>query len=140
MSYKYVNGCFEVTTDIRNGFKRFHSMNAQHAMFTIDDDKIPRWIVYQFVSYATNVIQVVKDMKYETFVVSCNGNPFGYSRSTSRQITRWINERWFFPFTSDDIRFAYNECIPITPDISTFNYDNVTIDFHSSTTFHNVWR
>lgn len=140
MSYKYVNGCYEVTTDIRDGFKRFHSMKAQESMFVINDDNDARFEVWQFVSYATDIMQVVHDLDYDTWVVSCNGNPFSYSPSTSRQVSRWIRENRFFPFTPNDVRVAYDKCLPITPDISTYSIDNVCFDFHSRYTFHNVWR
>ena len=140
MSYKYVNGCYEVTTEIRDGFKRFHSMNAQESLFVVDDENGARFEIWQFVSYATNIMQVVHDLDYDTWVVSCNGNPFSYSPSTSRQVSRWIRENSTFPFTVDDVRVASNECLPITPEISTFSFDFVCIDFHSPYTFHNVWR
>ena len=140
MSYKYVNGVFEVTTEIRNGFKRFHSMNAQETSFVVNDDDVPRFAVWQFVSYATDIMQVVHDNEYDTWVVSCNGSPFSYSPSTSRQVSRWIRENRFFPFTPSDVRVAYNECLPITPDIASFSFDNVCFDFCSSSAFRRVWR
>lgn len=138
-SYTYVNGVMQVTTEIRPNFKRYRSMNAQHSKFVIDDAYGPRYIVWQFISYATPIIQVVRDMDYDTYVVSCNGNPFGYSRSTSRQVTKWINDH-YWPIDSATLRHAYDVCQPVTPDIATYHYDNMTIDFHSSATFHNIWR
>lgn len=139
-SYSYPNGCFEITTHIKDGFKRFHNCRAQYSKFVLnDDDNIPRFIVYQFISYATPVIQIVRDMKYDKYIVSCNENPFGYSPTTSRQISRWLHEI-VTPIDSYTIRHAYDVARPITPDIATYHYDNVTIDFHSSFTFHNVWR
>lgn len=141
MSYKYVNGCYEVTIEIRKGFKRFHSMNAQETSFVVNDDNgIPRFAVWQFVSYDTDIMQVVHDNEYDTWIVSFNGNPFSYSPSTSRQVSRWIRENRFFPFTPNDVRVAYDKCLPVTPDISTYSVDNVCFDFHSRYTFHNVWR
>lgn len=140
MSYKYVNGCYEVTTEIRDGFKRFHSMNAQESHFTVNDDDGTRFEVWQFVSYATDIMQVVHDLEYNTWVVSCNGNPFSYSPSTSRQVSRWIRENRFFPFTVNDIRVAYNECLPMTPDVASFSFDFVSFDFCSSSVLHRVWR
>lgn len=143
-SYTYVNGVFVVTTDIRNGFKRFHKCNAQETSFVVnDDDNIPRFEIWQFISYATPVIQVVKDMKHNTWIVSCNDNPFGYSRTTSRQISKWISEH-AFPFSAYDLKESQQLAHQITPDISSYWYDcvdlKITYDFHSMYTFHNVWR
>lgn len=139
-SYSYTNGCFEVTTQIRNGFKRFHNCRAQHAKFVLnDDDNIPRFIVYQFISYATPVIQIVRDMKYDSYIVSCNENPFGYSRTTSRQISKWLHEI-VTPIDSYTIRHAYDVARPVTPNVSTYKYDNVIIDFRFNGTFDRIWR
>lgn len=141
MSYKYVNGCYEVTIEIRHGFKRFHSMNAQESFFRIKDESGDRFVVWQFVSYATDMIQVVHDLEYDEWIVSCNGNPFSYSPSTSRQVSRWIRESSFrYIFTPQDIRNAYDNCLPVTQDIASYSIDNVCFDFHSPYTFHNVWR
>lgn len=140
MSYKYVNGCYEVTTDIRDGFKRFHSMNAQESIFVVDDENGARFEIWQFVSYATDIMQVVHDLDYDTWVVSCNGNPFSYSPSTSRQVSRWIRENRFFPFTISDVRVAYDRCLPVTPNIATYSVDNVCFDFWDSNALCDVWR
>lgn len=140
MSYKYVNGCYEVTTEIRDGFKRFHSMHAQESLFIVDDENGARFEVWQFVSYSTDIMQVVHDLDYDTWVVSCNGNPFSYSPSTSRQVSRWIRENRFFPFTSSDVRVAYDRCLPVTPNIATYSVDNVCFDFWSSNALCDVWR
>lgn len=141
MSYSYVNGNYRrVTTEIRYGFKRFNSMNAQESHFTVNDDDGTRFEVWQFVSYATDIMQVVHDLEYNTWVVSCNGNPFSYSPNTGRQVSRWIRENSFMPFTPSDVRKAYGNCLPITPDIATYSVDNVCFDFHSPRSFHNVWR
>lgn len=154
-SYSYVNGVFVVTTDIRYGFKRFHKCNAQESHFVVnDDDNIPRFEIWQFISYATPVIQVVKDMKYDSWIVSCNDNPFGYSPSTSRQIIRWIRER-AFPFSGYDLKEAFALAHNVTPDIATYwknispdiatywYYDidiKIMFNFHTASHFHNVWR
>lgn len=134
MSYTYCNGVYVVTTDIRPNFKRFHTMNAQYSIFNIED----RFKCYQFVSYATNIMQAMHDKKHDSWIVSFNDNPFGYSRSTSRQISRFMQE--YLPFGANDVQYAFGHCHSVTPDITTYNDGNITYDFHASTTFHNVWR
>lgn len=141
VSYSYVVGVYVVTTYVRYGFKRFHTMNAQYRVFSTDYDSElnrDRFTFYQFVSYATDIMQAMYDAKYDSWIVSFNDNPFGYSPSTSRQVSRFIRE--YLPFTPNDVRIAYKHCSGITPDIATYHDDNVTYDFHSSVTYHNVWR
>lgn len=135
-SYTYCNGVYQVTTYVRNGFKRFHSMNAQCAEFDIDS----RWHCWQFVSYNTNICQVMYDSKYDKWHVLFNSDPFDYSRSTSRQVCRWLRENGF-SFAPSIVKEAYNNCQPITSDISEYNYDNVTIRFTSTcNVFNRNWR
>lgn len=138
--YDYVNGCYVVHTDIRPRFKRFHKCNAQYNDFLLNDNGITRWHIYQFVSYATEIMQVTYDMNYGSFIVSCNGNPYGYSQTTTRQVSRWIRENCF-PFDASDILEALELCYNVTPDIASYRVDdNITVDFHAWNTFHNVWR
>ena len=115
-------------------------MNAQESIFVVDDENGARFEIWQFVSYATDIMQVVHDLDYDTWVVSCNGNPFSYSPSTSRQVSRWIRENRFFPFTISDVRVAYDRCLPVTPNIATYSVDNVCFDFWDSNALCDVWR
>ena len=143
--YEYDNGIYHVTTYIRDDFKRFHTMNAQYRIGYQEDfggiynnSSYHRFKLYQFVSYNTDIMQAMHDAITDTWIVSFNNNPFGYSRSTSRQVCRFVNE--FLPFSPNDIRIAYENCKGVTSDIATYHNDNVSFDFHSSYTFHNVWR
>ena len=145
MSYTYINGCYAVTTGIRNGFTRFHKCNAQDARFGITYDGSHftpvRFEVWQFVSYNTEIMQVVYDTKYDSWTVAINERIYDYSPTTSRQINRWIREHSYeFPFTPYDIDMALQECHGITPDVATVTNDNVTYDIRSYDSLMNVWR
>ena len=147
MSYTYVNGCYEITTEIRAGFKRFHRCNAQESLFTIPEDSsnyaVSRWYVWQFISYATPIVQVIRDTKYDTWSVTFNCNPYGYSQTTSRQVNRWIYEhRNVFPFDVEDVRIAIDNQHVVTPDVSVFNCSDINIEFEfrNRNTFDRVWR
>jgi hypothetical protein len=133
--YKYVNGVYEVYTPIHDGFKRFHSMNAQYRVQEIDGTK-----VWQFISYATPILQVVR---YDNvrWLVSFLGNPFDYSPSTSRQVSRFIREN-VFPFTASDVRDLLDSCsLSGTPDCSSsFMSETVCIEFRSKASMIRVWR
>ena len=138
-SYTYCNGVYNVTTYIRNGYKRFHTMNAQCAEFNIDD----RLKCWQFVSYNTNICQVIFDSKFYDWYVMFNDNPFGYSSSTTRQVSRWIRENRF-PFTGNDVRIAYSNCRGVTPNVAEYDTiretENVYMNFVSPDVINRNWR
>lgn len=143
--YEYCNGVNNVNTYVRDNFKRFHTMSAQYRIAfqeefggTYNNSSYHRFKLYQFVSYATDIMQAMYDAKNDSWIVSFNDNPFGYSPSTSRQLSRFVRE--YLPFTLNDIRIAYDNCNGVTPNIATYHIGNITFDFHSSHTFHNVWR
>lgn len=95
MSYTYVNGIWSVTTDIRDGFKRFHNCNAQaRNIYHCNSDGIMVDHVLQFISYNTEICQIVKLYDYSDYeyYVWVNEDAYSYSRTTTRQFNRWINE------------------------------------------------
>jgi hypothetical protein len=88
MSYKYINGYYEVTVPIHDGFKRFHSMNAQYA-YTYDTEyDIAQW---DFVSYNYPLMSVqhVIGGNWEVMIAY---DALEQSRSTNRQISRFLRE------------------------------------------------
>ena len=88
MSYKYVNGCFEVTVPIHNGYERFHSMNAQYA-YTYDmETDIAEW---DFVSYNYPLMSVTHVIG-GNWEVMITFDALNQSRSTNRQISRFLRE------------------------------------------------
>lgn len=142
MKYSYNNrsSVKDYRKKIREGFERFHSMNAQTSTFVLDDNGSTRFLVMQFVSYDTNIMQVIYDYKYDTVTVYCNDNPFGWSCSTSRQLSRWLYESYMIPFDSGLLRMAYEKAHSVTPDLSRYECHNMTFEFRSSDTFGRVWR
>lgn len=125
---------------IREGFERFHSMNAQARTFGIDENGSRRWLVMQFVSYDTNICQIVYDYKYDSVQVYCNDDPFNWSCTTSRQLSRWLYESYMINFDSSTLRMAYRNAHSVTPDVSLYRYYNTTFEFRSSDTFNTIWR
>jgi hypothetical protein len=87
MSYKYINGYYEVTTDIRNGFKRFHTMNAQYKFerFGWDDN-------YWFISYNTPILWATYSHVTDKWHIVINWESYDCSTSTIRQLTRFMRE------------------------------------------------
>ncbi len=98
MAYKYTKGVFEVTTPIRDGFKRFHKCNAQYKIetFLFDDEMTVRGARtqtrYAFISYNTPMVYALYDNKYDNWFVCVNDNIDNYSKSTSRQLDRFFGE------------------------------------------------
>lgn len=89
MAYKYVNGVYEVTTAIRDGYKRFRSMNAQYKFerHCWDD-------CYWFISYNTPIMWANYNHVTEKWHIVLNWEMYDCSVSTIRQLTtfmRWIN-------------------------------------------------
>lgn len=142
MRYSYDNSISvkDYHKNIRAGFKRFHSMNAQERIMTFDDTNDANITVLQFVSYNTNIIQATIHHDSGRIDVTCNGDPFNWSRSTSRQLSRWLLESRYLPFDASRLRTAYENCKSVTPDISVYEYFNITFEFRSSYSFDCIWR
>ena len=147
LSYIYCNGVYQVTTYVRDGFKRFHTMNAQHSVFDIDE----RFRCWQFVSYATEICQITYDYKYHIWHACFNGNPFAYSSSTSRQVSRWLrelNDSVNCPITPNIVRMAIDNARALTPEHSDYivsrenDRDEMVLDFYDDSRYYhfNVWR
>ena len=140
MAYTYDNGIYIRHVEILPGWRRFKSCNAQERKVIIDDEGIPRFIVWQLISYETPIIQVVKDLKWYAWDIVCNDNPFGYSPSTTRQVGKWISSH-AFPFTPNDLRIAYDNCVCVTPNLSTYDVRSfLHFEFRSNHSFKRVWR
>jgi hypothetical protein len=133
--YDYVNGVFGVHTDIMPGFKRFRSCNAQWREIDSEDGKRRVW---QFVSYATPIMQISNVGNFWRILI--NESAFDYSCSTSRQI-RWFCVDALFPFDSSDLRQAIEKCKPCTPGLNTFwPNENVCIDVCNKETLSRKWE
>lgn len=89
MSYTYINGVYEVTTPIHKGFKRFHSMNAQYSFEHDDDFNADSW---DFVSYAMPIMTVYHEIDSGMWYITIAYDALIQSRSTNRQISRFLNE------------------------------------------------
>ena len=81
MSYTYINGYFEVTTVIRNGFKRFHSMNAQFKRELHGWDEC-----YWFISYNTPIMWANYNHVTEKWHIVLNWESYDCSVSCVRLI------------------------------------------------------
>lgn len=141
-SYTYDNGVYMVTTPIYYGFKRFHKCNAQHRHLRIMNlDQTVTHEVWQFISYDTKICQIEYDHKYDTWHVFLNANVYGYSRTTSNQFKRWINECNTL-ITITDIQEALKNCFSVTPGVSVYYiYSIITVSVYDSyKAFERVWR
>ena len=144
MAYTYNNGICNRRVEILPGWRRFKSCNAQECKRVFEVDNMPRFIVWQLISYETPLIQVSKDLIWYTWDIVCNGNPFGYSTSTTRQVEKWIRCH-AFPFTAHELKNAFIECKSITPNVSTFRVTSddgvpLSFEFRSSYAFNRIWR
>ena len=143
-SYQYVNGCYVVNTPITEPYRRFHGCNAQHANFTVYDDSrqlLPRYDVYQFISYATKVCQVLHDLKHDRWRIVVDCRVFNYSPTTTRQVGRWIRETFGGVFDVTDIRHALTRSKPVTPNMGTYDITgSITCDVVSNAKLESVWR
>lgn len=143
-SYKYVNGVYVMETHIIEPYRRFHGCNAQHARFTLcNDDRglLPTVEVYQFISYATRIMQVLHNLKHDTWHIQMVCNPFDYSRTTTRQVRRYIRETFAGVFDVTDIDRGLKECELVTPTISTYAITgSVQCDFMTRKTLDRMWR
>lgn len=142
MKYSYNNrsSVKDYRKKIRDGFERFHSMNAQDRVLTFEDTNDPNITILQFVSYDTNIMQVTINHSTNRFIVVCNENPFDWSCSTSRQLSRWLYESRYLPFDADTLRMAYANCNSVTPDVSVYEWFLFTFEFRSSDAFNRIWR
>lgn len=124
--YSYVNGVYGVTTYVRSGFERFHTMNAQcaHEKFYEDGRYFERW---HFISYATPICSVLYDSSNDTTTYYVNRAYFDCSPSTSRQFNRWLREN-HMKLSLYDIKYADRHC-----DSGIYMYDtNTTIVWQDS--------
>lgn len=142
MKYSYNNSSSvkDYHKKIRDGFERFHSMNAQSRVMGFKDTNDANITVLQFVSYNTNIMQVTIYHATNRFTVVCNENPFNWSCSTSRQLSRWLHESRYLPFDYDTLRMAYENCNSVTPDVSVCEWFLFTFEFRSSDSFNRIWR
>lgn len=143
MKYSYDNSSSvkNYNKKIRKGFKRFHSMNAQEKMFELEDNGTVRFKIMQFVSYDTEIMQIVYDYKHNWYNVYCNDSVFDWSCSTSRQLSRWLREQQDIPFDFEFLRNVYSRCYPVTPDLSVLRFGIVEYNFYSNySAFIKNWR
>ena len=144
--YDYVNGCYAIHTEIMEGFKRFHKCNAQERhFFTYSDyyELIPECEVWQFVSYATPIVQIIHFVKSDDWLLTFNGNPYGYSPTTSRQFNRWLreHERWFGISAPKCISDGYEKAKRVTSEIKRYRWsDNVELEYVSQNIMTHNWR
>lgn len=102
MSYTYVNGIYEVTTDIHDGYKRFNSRNAQYRYSIDDGSVIEQW---DFVSYAYPCLSAYHWIAYDAWEVFVTECALDCSRTTTRQIGDFLKHIGC-PITVSDIRMT----------------------------------
>lgn len=95
--YSYVNGVMNVTTYVRDGWKRYHNMNAQYCNDTALGNEmtvngVRTFKRYRFISYNTPILYAMHDNKYNHWMIEINSNALHYSATTSRQLARYLNE------------------------------------------------
>lgn len=92
--YSYCNGVYNVTTYVRNGFERFHTMNAQckHTKHVEPYHDACYQERFDFISYATPICHAIYYSRYGSWKISVNRAYFDCSPSTSRQFSRWLRE------------------------------------------------
>ena len=98
-SYKYVNGCYVVTTEIRDGWHRLNHCNAQYQHL-----RRKGFEYWNLISYATPICRVTHITldKHDTWNMDVTGY-YDCSPSTIRQLQRFL--RMFdLPYTLNDIR------------------------------------
>lgn len=83
MSYTYVNGIYEVTTTIHDGYKRFKSRNAQYRHSVDNDFMLEQW---DFVSYAYPCLSVDRVIGMDSWNILIACDALDQSRTTTRQI------------------------------------------------------
>lgn len=98
-SYSYVNGCYQVTTQIRDGWHRLNHCNAQYQH--LRRDFFEYW---NLISYATPICRVshITHNGHDIWHMDVTGY-YDCSPSTTRQLQRFL--RMFgLPYTVNDIR------------------------------------
>lgn len=133
-SYSYYNMCdLHVTTYVRNGWKRYHNMNAQYCNDTalaneMTVNGVRTFKRYRFVSYNTPILYAMYDNKYNHWMIEVNANALHYSATTSRQLARFLNE-FDLPISCATLRYMENH------DMN--NIDMESVPPHSATC--DVW-
>ena len=138
-SYSYVNGVYNVTTYVRDGWKRYHSMNAQYCNDTALADEmtvngVRTFKRYRFISYNTPILYAMYDNKYNHWMIEVNANALHYSATTSRQLARFLNE-FGLPISCATLREMENK----DTDMQTMENGSMVVDvwFNSTDNINN---
>lgn len=87
---------------IKEGYKRFHNMNAQYNYHrAYENDRY--FDRYYFISYSSPICYAMYDSKYDSWHININWEKFDCSSSTSRQFNRWLSEN-YIPLTLYDVK------------------------------------
>lgn len=109
MKYSYVNGVYNITTYVRDGWKRFHSMNAQYQLLKKETDTTI-FEYFNFISYDTPIARISHITKKDGTINSWRMDVTSYwncSPSTKRQLSRFLRE-YELPYTMNDIAMYFN--------------------------------
>lgn len=109
MKYSYVNGVMNVTTYVRDGWRRFHSMNAQYQLLKKETDSTT-FEYFNFISYDTPIARISHITKKDDTINSWRLDITEYwncSPSTKRQLSRFLRE-FDLPYTLNDIDMYFN--------------------------------
>ena len=104
-SYHYYSSVYGCTVQVRDGWHRFHSMNAQYQYGKFphpnyDGEYQER---FDFISYATPICHVLYESRHDSWTIDVNRAYFDCSPSTSRQFNRWLREN-DIPVTLYDLK------------------------------------
>lgn len=140
ISYTYYNGVFQVTTEIKPKFKRYHSCNAQYhiSVFNGKDHGMNEKVdskTYTLISYDTWIIHC--SWNRNGWILYVNPNAYEYSVTTTRQLNRFITE-YHIPITMNDIKEAIN--ISVKENTNIVWCDDIIIRFMSSSEICDMWN
>jgi len=124
VSYTYVNGIYEVTTQIHDGYKRFNHRNAQYRHSV--DGFIEQW---DFVSYAYPVMSVYHWIDIDEWEVTVTSDALDCSRTTTRQIGDFLkfigcplsiaHIRKTFALDVVQMHFDYEHSVSVCDDVNS---------------------
>ena len=132
-SYKYyAGGIYLRKVYVRNGWQRFHTMNAQYqyGRFANEYHVGHYQERYDFISYATPICHAFYDSFNNHWNISINRAYFDCSSSTSKQFNRWLREN-HIPTDLYELK-RLDRCKEFENHTNIDTRDNVTIYWHDS--------
>ena len=132
-SYKYYSsGIYYCETRIRDGWQRFHTMNAQYQYGRFDNEYHAGHYQerFDFISYDTPICHALYDSFNHHWNICVNRAYFDCSSSTSRQFNRWLRENYIPTDLYELKRLDRSKAFENHTSIDT--NEDVTIHWHDS--------